>query len=74
MYLELPPLDPRIAKLGAQITSGATNPYDKASRIETYLKTKYAYSLDLTDPHGKDPLPIFFSTAAPATANISPPP
>jgi protein-glutamine gamma-glutamyltransferase len=59
MYLELPPLDPRIAKLGAQITSGATNPYDKASRIETYLKTKYAYSLDLTDPHGKDPLSYF---------------
>jgi hypothetical protein len=59
MYLELPTLDPRIAKLGAQITNGATNPYDKASRIETYLKTKYAYSLDLTDPHGKDPLSYF---------------
>ncbi|HWZ53385.1 MAG TPA: DUF3488 and transglutaminase-like domain-containing protein [Candidatus Acidoferrales bacterium] len=59
LYLQLPALDPRVAKLGAQITAGATNPYDKAARIETYLKTKYGYSLDLTDPHGKDPLSYF---------------
>lgn len=59
MYLQLPQLDPRIAKLAAQITNGATNPYDKASRIETYLKTKYGYTLDLSDPHGKDPLAYF---------------
>jgi hypothetical protein len=59
MYLQLPQLDPRVAKLAAQITAGAKNPYDKAARIETYLKTKYGYSLDLTDPHGKDPLSYF---------------
>jgi transglutaminase-like putative cysteine protease len=59
MYLQLPQLDPRVPKLAAQITNGATNPYDKASRIETYLKTKYAYTLDLRDPHGQDPLAYF---------------
>jgi protein-glutamine gamma-glutamyltransferase len=59
MYLQLPPLDPRVAKLAAQITAGAGNPYDKASRVETYLKTKYGYTLDLSDPHGKDPLAYF---------------
>jgi hypothetical protein len=59
IYLQLPTLDPRIAKLAAQITAGARNPYDRAARIETYLKTKYAYSLDLTDPKGRDPLSYF---------------
>ncbi len=59
MYLQLPQLDPRIEKLAAQITSGATNEYDKASRVELYLRTKYGYSLDLSDPHGKDPLSYF---------------
>lgn len=59
MYLQLPALDPRVAKLAEQITAGAKNPYDKAARIETYLKTKYAYSLDLSDPKGKDPLSFF---------------
>ncbi|MGA8142623.1 MAG: transglutaminaseTgpA domain-containing protein [Candidatus Acidiferrales bacterium] len=59
MYLQLPALDPRIAKLAAQITAGAQNPYDKAARIEAYLRTKYGYSLDLKDPHGKDPLSYF---------------
>jgi transglutaminase-like putative cysteine protease len=59
LYLQLPALDPRIPKLAAQITAGAKNPYDKAARIETYLKTKFGYSLDLADPHGKDPLSFF---------------
>jgi protein-glutamine gamma-glutamyltransferase len=59
MYLQLPALDSRIPKLAAQITAGATNPYDKAARIETYLKTKLGYTLDLADPHGKDPLSFF---------------
>jgi transglutaminase-like putative cysteine protease len=59
-YLQLPPLDPRIARLVAEITAHAPTAYDKAANIERYLKTKYGYTLDLsgTPPHG-DPLAHF---------------
>jgi protein-glutamine gamma-glutamyltransferase len=59
LYLELPPLDPRIPKLAAQITAGSNNEYDKAANIERYLKTHYGYTLDLSGPPGDDPLANF---------------
>jgi transglutaminase-like putative cysteine protease len=46
--LRPPVFDERIAALAAEMTEGATTPYEKASRIETYLKTKFTYTLDLT--------------------------
>jgi len=58
-YLQLPPLDPRIKKLADTITAKSRNEYDKAASIETYLKTKYSYTLDLTGPQTNDPLPQF---------------
>jgi len=34
----------RVAKLAEQITAGSTNDYEKALRIQTYLKDNYAYT------------------------------
>jgi protein-glutamine gamma-glutamyltransferase len=59
LYLQLPPLDPRIPKLAQQIASGSHNNYDKAANIERYLKTRLGYTLDLTGPPTADPLPYF---------------
>jgi transglutaminase-like putative cysteine protease len=59
IYLELPPLDPRIKQLAEEVTKHANNPYDKALSLELYLKSQYAYTLDLSDDPGKDPLSYF---------------
>ncbi|MBZ5598861.1 MAG: transglutaminaseTgpA domain-containing protein [Acidobacteriia bacterium] len=58
-YLQLPGLDPRIASLAEQLTASADNNYDKAVTIESYLRTKFGYTLQLprTVPH--DPLANF---------------
>lgn len=58
-YLELPSQDSRVAQLAAQITSSAKNNYDKASAIETYLRTRYAYTLELPRTAEKDPIANF---------------
>jgi protein-glutamine gamma-glutamyltransferase len=58
-YLEVPALDPRIQQLALSITEKASNPYDKAEAIELYLKTHYAYTLDLRGDPGNDPLAYF---------------
>ncbi|HXY25669.1 MAG TPA: transglutaminaseTgpA domain-containing protein [Candidatus Acidoferrum sp.] len=64
-YLQLPPLDPRIPALAREITRNATTPFDKAIRIENYLRSRYAYSLNLTGKPGDDPLAHFlFETKA----------
>jgi hypothetical protein len=61
LYLQLPkPLDPRIRQLAHEITreAGAVTPYDKAKAIETYLKTRFGYTLNLTI-NSEDPLSEF---------------
>ena len=59
-YLQLPPrLDPRVKKLADEVTAGLKNDYDKAANIERYLKTRYAYTLDLTGSPGDNPLAHF---------------
>lgn len=64
-YLQLPEIDSRIVVLARQATEHATTPYDKAAALENYLKTKFAYTLDLTGNPGKDPLARFlFETRA----------
>ncbi|HTT33904.1 MAG TPA: DUF3488 and transglutaminase-like domain-containing protein [Methylomirabilota bacterium] len=64
-YLQLPKLDPRIPALARDITKNATTPFDKAIRIENYLRSRYAYSLNLTGKPGDDPLAHFlFETRA----------
>jgi hypothetical protein len=65
-YLQLPPeLDARIEALAKEITRGAQTPFDKAFRIENYLRSKFTYTLNLTGRPGSDPLAHFlFETRA----------
>lgn len=64
-YLQLPELDPRIPALAREITRNAATPFDKAIRIENYLRSRYAYALNLSGKPGDDPLPHFlFETRA----------
>lgn len=64
-YLQLPPLDPRIAELARQVTARAETPFDKAATLETYLRTKFTYTLNLAGKPGDDPLAHFlFETRA----------
>jgi len=65
-YLQLPAeLDRRIPDLAREITKNAQTPFDKAQRIETYLRTRFAYTLNLSGRPGQDPLAHFlFETRA----------
>jgi protein-glutamine gamma-glutamyltransferase len=58
-YLQLPQLDPRIPRLAEQISGSASNNYDKAVALETYLKTHYGYTLQLPRSPVADPLANF---------------
>ena len=65
VYLQLPQIDQRIAELARSATQRVFTPYDKAAALETFLKTEYSYTLDLTGNPGKDPLAHFlFETRA----------
>lgn len=58
-YLQLPPLDPRIQRLAAQISSSASNNYDKAMALEGHLKSHYGYTLQLPRTPVADPVANF---------------
>jgi hypothetical protein len=59
-YLQLPdPLDRRIPELARQATKYARTPFDKALAIESFLRGRYAYTLNLTGKPGDDPLAHF---------------
>lgn len=57
--LRLPKVDPRIAELAKQVTQNATNDYDRAAAIESYLTTRFGYTLQLLDAPEADPLAHF---------------
>jgi transglutaminase-like putative cysteine protease len=59
VYLQLPPLDPRIPDLTRRVTASADNPFDKAVTLESYLRSNYGYTLNLTGKLGDDPLARF---------------
>src|SRR5580700_9466095 len=63
IYLQVPPLDPRIKQLAQQITANAPTEYDKTAKIEQYLKAHYTYTLDLRGPRTADPLAHFLFTS-----------
>ena len=64
-YLQLPALDARIPELSKSVTARVQTPYDKAVAVETYLRSRYAYTLNLTGKPGGDPLAHFlFETHA----------
>jgi hypothetical protein len=58
-YLQLPRLDARIPPLARQISGAADNNYDKAVAIETYLRTKFGYTLQLPRAVPLDPVANF---------------
>jgi protein-glutamine gamma-glutamyltransferase len=58
-YLQLPALDRRIPQLARQITASANNNYDKARALETYLRTHFGYTLQLSRAVPHDPLANF---------------
>jgi protein-glutamine gamma-glutamyltransferase len=58
-YLKLPAVDPRVPRLAAQITTSAKNNYDRAAAIETYLKTRFTYSLQQPQTEINDPIANF---------------
>ena len=59
-YLRLPEkLDGRIPRLAQQVVGSATNNYDKAAALETYLRTHFGYTLQLPLTAVKDPLANF---------------
>ena len=60
MYLQLPEmLDARIPRLAAEVTKSASTNYDRAAKIEIYLKTRYAYTLQQPRTAMRDPLANF---------------
>jgi protein-glutamine gamma-glutamyltransferase len=65
VYLQLPVLDSRIPELARGVAAKARTPYDKAVAIETFLRSRFTYTLELTGKPGDDPLPHFlFETHA----------
>ncbi len=58
-YLRLPPVDPRVLHLAAQITSSATNDFDKAAAIENYLRPASATPCSCRARTVKDPIANF---------------
>ena len=66
-YLQLPEkLDPRIPEMARQLTRNARTPFDKALTIESFLKNRFTYTLNLTGAGtNADPLAHFlFDTRA----------
>ncbi len=59
LYLQLPKVDPRVPALARQIVGRAASPYDQARAIETYLRSHYAYTLELSATPPADPLASF---------------
>ncbi len=58
-YLALPVVDRRIPRLAEQITASSSNSYDKALALENYLRTHFAYTLQLSRTVPHDPLANF---------------
>jgi transglutaminase-like putative cysteine protease len=58
-YLRLPAVDPRVARLAAQITASSSNNFDKAAAIENHLRTRFGYTLQLPRTAVKDPIANF---------------
>jgi len=58
-YLRLPGLDPRVARLATQISASAKTDYDKATALESHLRTRYQYTLELPQVAPDDPIANF---------------
>jgi transglutaminase-like putative cysteine protease len=65
-YLQLPAALPRrVRDLAARLTADAPTPYDRALRLQTYLRTAYPYHLDAPPPPpGRDAVDYFLFEAS----------
>ncbi len=65
-YLQLPDTVPqRVRDLAARLTQGATSPYDKALRLQEYLRITYPYKLDVPAPPPNRDVTDYFLFDAP---------
>jgi hypothetical protein len=63
-YLQLPDsLPARVRDLAARITRGANNNYDKALRVQQYLRRTYPYELDVPAQPARDAVDYFLFEA-----------
>ncbi|HEV8048876.1 MAG TPA: transglutaminase domain-containing protein, partial [Terriglobales bacterium] len=58
-YLQLPAVDPRVVSLAKKITASGDNNYDKTAAIESYLRSKFGYTLQLPRTVPRDPVANF---------------
>ncbi len=58
-FLELPPLDGRIAQLVETVSEGSGGAFSKALRIETFLREGFEYTLENPSGTAVDPLADF---------------
>ncbi|HEV2351956.1 MAG TPA: DUF3488 and transglutaminase-like domain-containing protein [Terriglobia bacterium] len=64
IYLQLPDqIDPRIASLAKKVNGSASNNYDRATAIQSYLRNNFAYSLNPPSIEPKDPVGSFLFTS-----------
>jgi transglutaminase-like putative cysteine protease len=59
IYLNLPRLDPRVVEMAHQVTTSATNNYDRALAIQNYLRNSFGYSLNPPAIEPNDPIGSF---------------
>lgn len=52
-------ITPRTLALAESITVGLTNDYDKAKAVETWLRTKLSYTLEMQSPGDLEPIDFF---------------
>jgi transglutaminase-like putative cysteine protease len=58
-YLQTPAVDRRVRELAGQITAEAPDDYQKARVLEEYLRTRFAYTLELPQRSPADPIAFF---------------
>ena len=67
IYLDVPDrLPQRVRQLAERITTGASTPYDKAVRIQNYLRETYPYNLRVPPPRRSQDAVDYFLFESPA--------
>jgi len=62
VFVELPPdLPPVVSALAAEVTSGATTPYERAIALQSWFRdpAEFSYSLDVQAGHGSTAIELF---------------
>jgi hypothetical protein len=60
VYLRLPhTIDPRVSELARTLTASATNNYDRAAALQSYLRNNFKYTLDPPEIEPEDPVGSF---------------